>query len=231
MSNIKYSSDNRSNSPDASAAKKPYQKGAIMNTKNRLSGLRAEVRVILVSGFLYAISYGQDSIGVNGGKGPDKAVTTDHPAAQPPCTSQSTPHGTKMAGPNQSVTQEYVTHVTLQKKEGAGTVTTFKSNDITKKSSSNVMEPLQGKAAGVRVMRTKSLQPGSPMSVRIRGMGSINSSNEPLYVVDGVPVRNIDYLNPNDVESVSILKNPSETSFYGSQGANGVVVISTKKAH
>lgn len=91
---------------------------------------------------------------------------------------------------------------------------------------------IQGKVAGVQVQQTSGL-PGSGMTVRIRGASSIESSNDPLYVVDGVPVGEgnyaIAYLSPNDIESMTILKDASSAAIYGSRGANGVVLITTKQ--
>jgi TonB-linked SusC/RagA family outer membrane protein len=101
---------------------------------------------------------------------------------------------------------------------------------------------LQGAAAGVQV-GTTSGQPGAQAQIRIRGTGSFNASNEPLYVIDGVPANSGDYdvsgyegslgimstLNPSDIESIIILKDASATSLYGSRGANGVILVTTKK--
>ena len=69
--------------------------------------------------------------------------------------------------------------------------------------------------------------PGSPLTVRIRGVGTINNS-DPLYIVDGVPVDGLDFLNPNDIESINVLKDAASSAIYGSRGANGVVLITTK---
>ena len=91
---------------------------------------------------------------------------------------------------------------------------------------------IQGKVAGVQVQQTSGL-PGSGMTVRIRGASSISSSNDPLYVVDGVPVGTgnyaIAYLSPNDIETMQILKDASSAAIYGSRAANGVVLITTKQ--
>lgn len=91
---------------------------------------------------------------------------------------------------------------------------------------------IQGKVAGVTVQQTSGL-PGSGMTVRVRGTSSISSSNDPLYVVDGVPVGEgnyaIAYLSPNDIESMQILKDASSAAIYGSRAANGVVLITTKQ--
>jgi TonB-linked SusC/RagA family outer membrane protein len=87
---------------------------------------------------------------------------------------------------------------------------------------------LQGRAAGVQVT-TNSARPGGGTTVRIRGTGSINAGNEPLYVIDGYPTGDLNSVNPADIESVEILKDASATAIYGSRGSNGVVMITTKR--
>lgn len=89
-------------------------------------------------------------------------------------------------------------------------------------------QALQGKAAGVAVQQPTGA-PGAGLTVRVRGTTSFNGSNEPLYVVDGVPVDNIDFLSPSDIENMQILKDASSAAIYGSRGANGVVLITTKQ--
>ena len=89
-------------------------------------------------------------------------------------------------------------------------------------------QAIQGKAAGVAVQQPTGA-PGGGMTVRVRGTTSFNGSNEPLYVVDGVPVDNVNFLSPSDIESMQILKDASSAAIYGSRGANGVVLISTKQ--
>ncbi len=209
---------------------------------------RTAIRVMLTAGFLYVGSYGQDSLGVSmpvdaSQKNAEKSAITDQstvqtnsvvvekavqptPATATTAANQNTISSPRGNGePKLDITISYVTE-----KETAGSVASIKSDQLEKDPASNVLKSLQGRAAGVNIMRTnKGGTPGTPMAVRIRGINSINSNN-PLYVVDGVPVRSIDYLNPNDVESVSILKNPSETAIYGSQGSNGVVLVTTKTA-
>lgn len=88
-------------------------------------------------------------------------------------------------------------------------------------------QAIQGKAAGVAVQMPNGA-PGAGMTVRVRGTTSFNGSNEPLYVVDGVPVDNVNFLSPSDIESMQILKDASSAAIYGSRGANGVVLITTK---
>ena len=89
-------------------------------------------------------------------------------------------------------------------------------------------QAIQGKAAGVNVMSPNG-SPGSSPTIRVRGTTSMNGSNDPLYVVDGVPVDNINFLSANDIENIQILKDASSAAIYGSRGANGVVLVTTKK--
>lgn len=93
----------------------------------------------------------------------------------------------------------------------------------------NTMQAMQGRMAGVDI--TTNERPGELGSIRIRGERSLNASNSPLYVVDGIPLQGtgIENLNPNDIESINVLKDASATAIYGSRGANGVVLVSTKR--
>jgi TonB-dependent starch-binding outer membrane protein SusC len=102
-----------------------------------------------------------------------------------------------------------------------------KGEDIKKLSTTNTLQALQGQTPGVQITSTSG-QPGEPMRVIIRGLGTIGNAT-PLYVVDGVLTGDIAYLNPADVESVDILKDAASAAIYGSQAANGVVLITTKK--
>ena len=88
-------------------------------------------------------------------------------------------------------------------------------------------QALQGRAAGVQVTQNSG-QPGSTQSIRIRGTGSLNNA-EPLWVVDGIPSGGIDYLNPSDIESISVLKDAASAAIYGARGGNGVILVTTKK--
>ena len=112
----------------------------------------------------------------------------------------------------------------------AGSVETVKAEDIEKKNPSDITKALAGEAAGVQVV-TSSGQPGTVASIRIRGIGSISASSAPLYVVDGIPLDagSISSIDPSDIASTTILKDATATSLYGSRGANGVIVITTKK--
>ena len=109
-----------------------------------------------------------------------------------------------------------------------GTATIVKKENVEAKTVSNISQALKGEVAGVNVITTSG-QPGSDATIRIRGFGSVNGSRAPLYVVDGVPyVSDISAINPADIENMTILKDAAATSVYGSRGANGVILITTK---
>ncbi len=117
---------------------------------------------------------------------------------------------------------------TVKKSDLTGSVGVVGADELLKAPVANALQGLKGKVAGVNVF----LNSGSPSSsprVLIRGLGTINSSSQPLYVVDGVVMENIEFLNPNDIESMEVLKDASSTAIYGARGANGVVMVSTKR--
>lgn len=116
---------------------------------------------------------------------------------------------------------------TVKKKDITTSVSVVSTDDLNERPLISAAAAIQGKAAGVTVMQPSG-EPGKGMVVRIRGNTSITASNEPLYVVDGVPMNEINFLSPNDIESMQILKDASSAAIYGSRGANGVVVITTK---
>ena len=117
---------------------------------------------------------------------------------------------------------------TMKKSDLTGTTANVKASDLTVNVTGNALESLQGKASGVAVFNNN--KPGEKPNIRVRGSGSISASNEPLYVVDGFPLMDGDIsdINPSDIESMEILKDASSTAIYGSRGANGVVMITTK---
>ena len=133
---------------------------------------------------------------------------------------------------NSEVIQEVVVtgYGTVSKGAYAGSAQAVKAEDIEKKNPSDITKALAGEVSGVQVV-TSSGQPGTVANIRIRGIGSINASSAPLYVVDGIPLEagSISSIDPNDIASTTILKDATATSLYGSRGANGVVVITTKK--
>ena len=111
-----------------------------------------------------------------------------------------------------------------------GSVAAVRSEKISNRPSANFADALQGQVAGLQVF-TSSGEPSENVSMRLRGVGSINSSTEPLFVLDGSPISSgvFTALNPSDIENVTILKDASSTAIYGSRAANGVVIVTTKK--
>lgn len=118
---------------------------------------------------------------------------------------------------------------TTTKEALTGSITEVKSEEFTKVASGNAVTGLTGKVAGVQIY-ANSGQPGAAPSVRFRGIGSLTGSSNPLYVVDGVPFNeSITSINPNDIETMSFLKDAAASALYGNRGANGVIIITTKK--
>lgn len=135
---------------------------------------------------------------------------------------------------------------TQRRRDITGSVSSVSSEDIARQPLVSVDQLLQGKAAGVQISNASGA-PGGRVNVRIRGGSSINAGNEPLFVIDGIPVYNdskdpsgssygtftptnaLASLNPNDIESMEVLKDASATAIYGSRGANGVILITTKR--
>lgn len=124
---------------------------------------------------------------------------------------------------------------TQERSEVTGSISSVSSEDINNVSTSNVEEALQGQASGVLITQSSG-QPGTSIDVNVRGAAALGDSN-PLYVIDGIPVNNeaggtinpMASLNPNDIESIEILKDASAAAIYGSRAANGVVMITTKR--
>ena len=135
---------------------------------------------------------------------------------------------------------------TVKKSDLTGSVTSMKGSDVSNSHMLSLDQAMAGKMAGVNITNTSG-EPGAGISIQIRGTGSINSDSEPLYVIDGAPISKdagtgvgdpkglssavfnpLSSLNPNDIQSIEILKDASATAIYGSRGANGVVLITTK---
>ena len=127
----------------------------------------------------------------------------------------------------------------LKKRDQGGAIASVRGKDIANLPNVSVDRALQGRAAGVLVQSNNGI-PGGGINVRVRGTGSYLSGNQPLYIVDGVQINNRDdasftqsnplaFLNPNDIESIDVLKDAASAAIYGSQAANGVVIITTKK--
>lgn len=119
---------------------------------------------------------------------------------------------------------------TAKKEAFTGSAAVIKSDDIAKSQQSNVAQALAGKVAGVQLTNTSG-QPGTSPEIRVRGFSSLNAGNGPLWIVDGMPYSgDLNNLNPNDIESMTVLKDAASNALYGARGANGVVMITTKKA-
>ena len=115
----------------------------------------------------------------------------------------------------------------VKRKDLTTAVSSISNKDIDERPIISTAQAMQGKAAGVSVIQPNGA-PGGETSIRIRGTTSFNASNEPLYVVDGVPVDNLNFLSPNDIDNIQILKDASSAAIYGSRAANGVVIVTTK---
>lgn len=118
---------------------------------------------------------------------------------------------------------------TVKRTDVTSAVVSVSAEDIRSRPVANALQAIQGKAAGVDI--TSNERPGEMGSIRIRGNRSLTANNNPLYVVDGIPLSSggIEFINPNDIEAIDILKDASATAIYGSRGANGVVVVTTKR--
>lgn len=117
---------------------------------------------------------------------------------------------------------------TVKKSDITGSVASVNENDIKATPVTDLDRAMQGRAAGVLVTQN-SARPGGAATIRIRGTGSVNAGNAPLYVVDGFPTNSINDINPADIESIEILKDASSTAIYGSRGSNGVIMVTTKR--
>ena len=132
---------------------------------------------------------------------------------------------------------------TKQRVELTGSVAQIDSREIAQNTYGNFENAIVGRAPGVQVINSNGMA-GSAMTIRVRGVGSLTASGEPLYVIDGIPVTQGDFggkdrlatqtnalasINPNDIESIEILKDADAAAIYGSRGSNGVVLITTKK--
>ena len=115
----------------------------------------------------------------------------------------------------------------VKKKDITGSVATVGADAIVAVPVANASEALTGKMAGVQVTTTEG-SPDADVTIRVRGGGSITQSNEPLYIVDGFPVESISDIAPSDIEDITVLKDASSTAIYGSRGANGVILVTTK---
>ncbi|SEA77295.1 TonB-dependent receptor [Pedobacter hartonius] len=143
--------------------------------------------------------------------------------------SSQTPLTIRLAEDNKALDEVVVVgYGTAKRKDLTGSVGSIDSKEIKDLAVTRVEQALSGRVAGVQVKLADG-QPGSSPQIRVRGIGSISAGGDPLYVVDGFPTDNIQTLNPNDIESLDVLKDASATAIYGSRGSNGVVIINTKR--
>ncbi len=118
----------------------------------------------------------------------------------------------------------------VRKRDVSTAISSIKAEDIANRANSDFRQSMAGKMPGVSVMQTSGDPEGSSVMVRVRGVSSATAGNDPLYIIDGVPVENgLSNFNPNDVESMEVLKDASSAAIYGSRGSNGVIIITTKK--
>lgn len=132
---------------------------------------------------------------------------------------------------NSTINEVVVVGVSMKKSDLTGAVSHIDSKTLTQKPVTNINEALQGRVAGLSVV--KGTSPGDDASIKVRGTNTINSGSSPIYVVDGLVMGNdlgfYNSINVNDVESIEVLKDASATALYGARGANGVIVVTTKK--
>jgi TonB-dependent SusC/RagA subfamily outer membrane receptor len=136
-----------------------------------------------------------------------------------------------MAADNEQLSEIVVVgYGTVRKSDLTGAVSSISAGQIQERSSLNVMQSLGGQVAGVQVQQTQGA-PGSAPTVKIRGTSTITAGTSPLYVIDGYPIEDFDMslINPQNIESIEILKDASSAAIYGSKGANGVVMVTTKR--
>ena len=116
----------------------------------------------------------------------------------------------------------------VKRKDVTTAVSSVSTKDLEKRPIVSALQGMQGMAAGLQISQANG-QPGAAPTIRVRGTTSLNGSNSPLYVVDGVPVDNVDYLSSDDIDNIQILKDASSAAIYGSRAANGVVIINTRQ--
>ena len=117
---------------------------------------------------------------------------------------------------------------TVRKRDITGSVASVQGDDLRAIPVASAAEAITGKLAGVQITATEG-SPDAEIKIRVRGGGSITQDNSPLYIVDGFPVNSISDISPSDIQSIDVLKDASSTAIYGSRGANGVIIITTKR--
>jgi TonB-linked SusC/RagA family outer membrane protein len=198
--------------PGASIAVKGTQLGTLSNVDGTYS-LSAGPQATLVFSF---VGYSREEVAVNNRSKIDVILKIDQKALDEVVV---------------------VGYGTQRKVETTGSIASVKASDLVQTPVANIAQGLQARVAGVQISQNSG-SPGGNISVRIRGINSINGSSEPLYVIDGIQISNgggitdvspLSTINPNDIESVEILKDASASAIYGARAANGVVLITTKR--
>lgn len=133
-----------------------------------------------------------------------------------------------VAGDNKLEDVVVIGYGTVKRRDLTGAVASVKAADIVRTPTFSPVEAIQGRVPGADITRSSG-KPGGTSNIQIRGTRSVSGAGGPLYVIDGVQFGNIDDLNPNDIESIDVLRDASSTAIYGSAGANGVVIVTTKK--
>ncbi len=160
---------------------------------------------------------------------PDGANLTVSYVGFQPQTVKATPDMTIALVEDSKLLSEVVVvgYQTVRKADLTGAVSVMNMKEPLSENSGNILNSMAGKLPGVNVVPDAA--PGGTGSIRVRGMSTANSSNDPLYVIDGVPTDNINCINPSDIETMQVLKDAASASIYGSRAANGVVIITTKQ--
>ncbi|MDE6573926.1 MAG: SusC/RagA family TonB-linked outer membrane protein, partial [Muribaculaceae bacterium] len=160
---------------------------------------------------------------------PDGAILKFSYIGYVPAEAPAKHHMTIALDENSELLDEVVVvgYQTVRKADLTGAVAVMNMKEPLSENSGNIMNSMAGKLPGVNVVPDAA--PGGTGSIRVRGMSTANSSNDPLYIIDGVPTDNINCINPSDIETMQVLKDAASASIYGSRAANGVVVITTKQ--
>jgi len=146
-----------------------------------------------------------------------------------PINSTSTNLSVLLANENTDLNEVVVVgYGTVRKRDLTGAVTSVKTKDITAVPTTNALKSLQGKVSGLDITQSSG-QPGADIGIVLRGNRSLNADNQPLVLVDGIQYGSFLDVNPTDIESIEVLKDVSSTAIYGTRGANGVIIITTKK--
>jgi TonB-linked SusC/RagA family outer membrane protein len=211
----------------ASAQQHTVQGNVTDSSGNALSNITVNVKGTKASTFTN--QSGQFSINVPNNKSVLQITAVGYAPQNIEAGNQGTINITLLPVTNQLDAVVVVGYGTTRKRDLTGSISSIKSDDLTLGGTvANVGQAIQGKAAGVQVQQS-NFAPGAGMSIVIRGGNSINTTNAPLYVVDGFITDNGAMINPNDIADIQILKDASAAAIYGARGANGVVMITTKK--